>query len=59
MTAPTKQKYRSTNWTADNAVLKARGSLLTWLEQGMCWHSNASGKRAAVQSKARQRFNSA
>jgi hypothetical protein len=36
MTTPTKQKYRTTNWKAYNAALKARGSLLIWVDRDMC-----------------------
>jgi len=45
MSAPSKTKYRTTNWRECNAALKARGSLLIWLEQEMCWHGSADGKR--------------
>jgi hypothetical protein len=45
MSTPTKQKYRTTNWKAYNAALKQRGSLLIWLDQDMCWHGSATGKR--------------
>jgi hypothetical protein len=45
MSAPSKPKYRTTNWKEYNAALKARGSLLIWLDQDMCWHGSASGKR--------------
>jgi len=45
MTAPAKPKYRTTNWKGYNAALKARGSLLIWLDKDMCWHGSASGKR--------------
>lgn len=45
MSAPAKPKYRTTNWNEYNAALKARGSLLIWLDQDMCWHGKASGKR--------------
>lgn len=45
MSAPPKQKYRTTNWKDYNATLKARGSLLIWLDKDMCWHGGASGKR--------------
>ena len=45
MSTPTKQKYRTTNWKAYNAALKQRGSLLIWVDQDMCWHGSASGKR--------------
>ncbi|GGE83707.1 hypothetical protein GCM10008020_30730 [Massilia psychrophila] len=43
------QKYRTTNWKAYNAALKARGSLLIWLDSGMCWHGKPSGKRGRCQ----------
>jgi hypothetical protein len=42
---PVPQKYRTTNWKAYNAALKARGSLLIWLDPAMNWHGQASGKR--------------
>jgi len=45
MSAPTKPKYRTTNWKQYNAALKARGSLLVWLDKDMHWHGRASGKR--------------
>jgi len=45
MTAPAKTKYRTTNWKDYNAALKARGSLLIWLDKDMHWHGSASGKR--------------
>jgi hypothetical protein len=43
------QKYRATNWKADNKALKARGSLLIWLDPKMSWHGQASGKRGRSQ----------
>jgi hypothetical protein len=42
---PAPQKYRTTNWKAYNAALKARGSLLIWLDPTVNWHGQASGKR--------------
>ena len=45
MSAPAKPKYRTTNWKEYNAALKARGSLLIWLDKDMRWHGCASGKR--------------
>ena len=45
MSAPAKPKYRTTNWKEYNAALKARGSLLIWLDKDMLWHGCASGKR--------------
>lgn len=44
MSAPSESKHRTTNWKDYNAALKARGSLLIWLDQDMCWHGSASGK---------------
>jgi hypothetical protein len=41
---PAPQKYRTTNWKAYNAALKARGWLLIWLAPSMDWHGQASGK---------------
>jgi len=43
MSAPTKRKYRTTNWKVYNAALKQRGSLLIWVDQDMCWHGSVSG----------------
>ena len=42
---PAPQKYQTTNWKAYNAALKARGSLLIWLDPAMNWHGQANGKR--------------
>jgi hypothetical protein len=44
MSAPVKPKYRTTNWKDYNTALKARGSLLIWLDKDMCWRGSASGK---------------
>jgi hypothetical protein len=49
MNAPAKPKYRTTNWKEYNAALKARGSLLIWLDKDMHWHGSASGKRGRSQ----------
>jgi len=35
---PAPQKYRTTNWKTYNEALKARGSLLIWLDPTMNWH---------------------
>jgi hypothetical protein len=47
MTAPkgAKTHDKTTNWTAYNAALKARGSLTIWLDKDMPWYAPASGKR--------------
>jgi hypothetical protein len=45
MSAPAKPKYRTTNWKEYNAALKARGSLLIWLDKEMRWYGCSSGKR--------------
>jgi hypothetical protein len=36
MSALAKPKYRTTNWKDYNAALKARSSLLIWLDEDMC-----------------------
>jgi hypothetical protein len=46
---PTVQKYRTTNWKAYNEALKARGSLLFWLDPDMRWHGKPTGKRGRSQ----------
>ena len=38
-------RYRTTNWAQYNAALKARGSLTIWLDRGMRWLAEPSGKR--------------
>jgi hypothetical protein len=45
MNAPAKPKYRTTNWKEYDAALKARDSLLIWLDKDTRWHGSASGKR--------------
>ena len=42
---PAPQKYRTTNWKTYNEALKARGSLLIWLDPVMKWHGRPSGRR--------------
>ena len=38
-------KYKTTNWKAYNAALKARGSLTVCLDRDMQWYAAATGKR--------------
>jgi hypothetical protein len=45
MPKPDAPKYRTTNWSAYNAALKSRGSLLVWLDKDMAWFAAKSGKR--------------
>jgi hypothetical protein len=45
----TKKRYKTTNWAAYNAALKARGSLTVWLDKDMCWYALPSGKRGRQQ----------
>lgn len=40
-----RSKYRTTNWKAYNAALKARGSLTMWLDESMQWLGTPTGKR--------------
>ncbi|AXE31370.1 IS5 family transposase [Chromobacterium phragmitis] len=45
MSKPAPPKYKTTNWKTYNAALKARGSLMIWLDRDMRWHASAHGKR--------------
>ena len=45
MTKPEAPKYRTKNWSAYNAALKSRGSLLVWFDPEMAWFAGRSGKR--------------
>jgi len=45
MSKPTPPKYKTTNWKTYNAALKARGSLMIWLDRDMNWHGSPLGKR--------------
>ena len=38
-------RYKTTNWAAYNAALKARGSLTIWLDKDMQWYAPANGRR--------------
>ncbi len=40
-----KDRYKTTNWAAYNAALKARGSLTIWLDKDLQWYAPASGRR--------------
>ncbi|XZG70536.1 IS5 family transposase [Chitinibacteraceae bacterium HSL-7] len=50
MTKPAPAKYKTTNWHDYNAALKARGSLLIWLDPAMAWHTPASGQPGRPQA---------
>ena len=45
-----RRKYRTTNWKAYNAALKARGDLSIWLDKDMQWLAPPSGKRGRQQT---------
>lgn len=45
MTKPEAPKYRTKNWSAYNAALKSRGSLLVWFDPEMAWFAGRSDKR--------------
>lgn len=44
-----RRKYRTTNWKAYNAALKARGDLTIWLDRDMQWLAPPTGKRGRCQ----------
>jgi hypothetical protein len=37
MSKPARARYRTTNWSTYNAVLRKRGSLLIWVDREMAW----------------------
>ena len=41
----TKRRYKTTNWARYSAALKARGSLLVWLDRDMQWLAALQAKR--------------
>ncbi len=47
-----RRKYRTTNWKAYNAALKARGDLTIWLDKNMHWLAPPSGKRGRSQTSS-------
>ena len=47
---PAPQKFRTTNRKRYNEALKARGSLLSWLDPTMNWHGQPSGMRGRSQT---------
>ena len=49
-----RRKYRTTNWKAYNAALKAQGDLTIWLDKSMQWLAPPSGKPGAIQTKPRK-----
>ena len=44
MTRPLPARYRTTNWSAYNAALRKRGSLLIWLDREMTWLAPHKGR---------------
>lgn len=44
MSKPAPARYRTTNWSAYNAALRRRGSLLVWLDREMEWLARPSGR---------------
>ena len=50
MSKPAPARYRTTNWSAYNAALRRRGSLLVWLDREMEWLAPASGRPGRPQT---------
>jgi hypothetical protein len=44
MSKPQSARYRTANWSACNAALRKRGSLLIWLDKEMAWHAPREGR---------------
>ena len=45
MSKPAPPKYKTPHWKTCNEALKARGSLMIWLDRDMSWHGPPLGKR--------------
>ena len=45
MSKPAPSKYKTTNWKTYNEALKARGSLMIWLDRDINWYGTPLGKR--------------
>ena len=58
MSKPKRARYRTTNWSACNAALRKRGSLLIWLDKETAWHAPHEGRpgRPPVFSNAAIQF---
>ena len=58
MSKPIPARYRTTNWSDDNAALRKRGSLLIWVGKEMTWHAPHEGRpgRPAVFSNPAIQF---
>ncbi len=57
MTKPSPARYRTTNWSSDNAALRKRGSLLIWLDKDMTWlapHAGRTGRPSVFSDAAIQ-----
>ncbi|MEG2863605.1 MAG: IS5/IS1182 family transposase, partial [Comamonas sp.] len=39
MSKPPRAKYRTTNWSEYNEVLKRRGSLMAWIDADLQWQA--------------------
>ena len=50
MFKPARTRYRTLNWSSDNAALCEGGSLTVWFDPSMAWHAVPSGKRGRQQT---------
>ena len=50
MPKPAPTRYRTLNWSADDASLRERGSLTVGFDPDMAWHAAPSGKRGRQQT---------
>lgn len=44
MSKPSRARYRTTNWSSDNASLRKRGSLLIWIDKDLTWRAPRDGR---------------
>jgi hypothetical protein len=52
VSVPTLGGYRTTNWSACNAALRKRGSLLIWLDRKMTWLAPHDGRPSVFSNAA-------
>ncbi|MFC4157922.1 IS5 family transposase [Chitinimonas lacunae] len=50
---PSKPRYRTTNWSAYNRSLQARGDVTIWFSPDLAWHSNERPGQAGAPTRYR------
>ena len=50
MSRPAPTRYRTLNWSADDAALRERGALTVWFDPAMVWKAAPWGERGRQQT---------